>query len=73
MSAKHRTVVQFDYKPPISEVSIMGNGIGIYKNPWCNQYVCPEGYAFFYNGINQGRIIWTASPEGYYVDKDEIK
>lgn len=54
-----------------SEVSIMGNGIGIYKNPWCNQYVCPEGYAFFYNGINQGRIIWTASPEGYYVDKDE--
>lgn len=49
----------------------MGNGIGIYKNPLSNQYVCPEGYAFYYNGINQGRIIWTVSPEGYYVDKDE--
>lgn len=44
--------------------------IGTYKNPWCNQYVAPEGYAFYYQGINQGRIIWTSSPEGYYVDKD---
>ena len=49
----------------------MGNSIGLYKNPWCNQYVAPQGYAFYYNGICQGRIIWTASPEGYYIDKDE--
>jgi len=43
-----------------------------YKNPYCNQYCSPYGYAFYYNGINQGRIIWTASPEGYYIDKDEV-
>ena len=55
-----------------SEVS-MGNSIGMYKNPTSNQYVAPEGYAFYYNGICQGRIIWTASPEGYYVDKDETQ
>ena len=48
-------------------------GIGIYKNPWNNQYVAPQGYAFFHNGINQGRIIWTSSPEGYYVDKDDTQ
>lgn len=46
--------------------------IGMYKNPWNHQYVAPEGYAFYYNGVNQGRIIWTSSPEGYYIDKDEI-
>ena len=50
----------------------MGNAIGLYKNPLNNQYVAPYGYAFYYQGINQGRIIWTASPEGYYIDKDEI-
>ena len=50
-----------------------GTSIGLYKNPWCNQYVAPEGYAFYYNGINQGRIIWTASPEGYYMDKDDTE
>lgn len=49
----------------------MGNAIGLYKNPLNNQYVAPCGYAFYYQGINQGRIIWTASPEGYYIDKDE--
>lgn len=48
-------------------------GIGIYKNPLNNQYVCEEGYAFYYNGINQGRIIWTANPDGYYVDKDNLR
>jgi len=46
-------------------------GIGIYKCPWSNQYVAPEGYAFYYQGVNQGRIIYTASPEGYYVAKDD--
>lgn len=45
--------------------------IGIYKNPLNNQYVCPEGYSFYYNGINQGRVIWTANPDGYWIDKDD--
>lgn len=49
----------------------MKNSINKYKNPWCNQYVAPQGYAFYYNGINQGRIIWTSSPEGYYIDNDD--
>lgn len=49
----------------------MSNGIGIYKNPLSNQYVCPEGFHFMWYGVNMGRIIWTASPEGYYVEKDE--
>lgn len=49
----------------------MSNSIGMYKNPYNNQYVAPEGYAFYYNGINQGRIIWTSSPEGYYIDVDD--
>lgn len=47
------------------------NSIGMYKNPLTNQYVAPYGYTFYYQGINQGRIIWTASPEGYYIAKDE--
>ena len=51
----------------------MSNSIGMYKNPYNNQYVAPEGYAFYYNGINQGRIIWTSSPEGYYIDVDNTK
>lgn len=42
-----------------------------YKNPLCNQYVCPEGYSFYRNGVNMGRIIWTSSPEEYYVKKDD--
>ena len=48
------------------------NSIGMFKNPWCNQYVAPYGYAFYYQGVNQGRIIWTSSPEGYYIAKDEV-
>ena len=46
-------------------------GIKIYKNPYCNQYVAPYGYAFFYNGECQGRIIWRNNVEGYYIDKEE--
>lgn len=46
-------------------------GIKVYKNPLSNQYVAPYGYSFYYNGINQGRVIWTASPEGYYIAKDK--
>ena len=49
----------------------MSDSIGMYRNPYNHQYVAPQGYAFYYNGINQGRIIWTASPEGYYIDKDD--
>lgn len=51
------------------------NSIGMYRtfnkmlNQW--QYVAPYGYAFYYNGINQGRIIWTSSPEGYFIAKDD--
>lgn len=45
--------------------------IGMMKNPWCNQYVAPQGYHFVYNGENQGRIIWTNNPDGYWIDKDE--
>lgn len=47
------------------------NSIGMYKNPYNNQYVAPYGYSFYYQGINQGRIIWTSSPEGYYIAKDK--
>ena len=50
----------------------MSDSIGMYKNPYTHQYVAPEGYAFYYNGINMGRVIWTSSPEGYYVDKDDL-
>lgn len=42
-----------------------------YKNPYNNQYVAPYGYSFYNNGVNQGRIIWTSSPEGYYIKNDE--
>lgn len=51
----------------------MSNAIGIYRVPMSNQYVCNEGWHFCWNGINMGRIIWTSSPEGYYVEKDESK
>jgi hypothetical protein len=54
-----------------NKMELFKNTINKYRNPYYNQYVAPEGYAFFYNGINQGRIIWTSSPEGYYIDKDE--
>lgn len=47
------------------------NNINQYKNPYNNQYVCPDGYNFYYNGICQGRIIWTSTPELYYVKEDE--
>lgn len=46
-------------------------GMEIYKTPDCNQYVAPSGYAFYYNGEYQGRIIWRNNIEGYYLDKDE--
>lgn len=47
------------------------NSIGMYKNPYNNQYVAPYGYCFYLNGVNQGRIIWTSMPENYYIDKDD--
>ena len=45
-------------------------GIEQYKNPLDGQYVAPEGYSFYHNGINVGRVVWTSSPEDYYVKKD---
>ncbi len=48
--------------------------IGIYKNPWNNQYVAPQGYAFYdAKGNRLGRIIWRRKSEvnGIYVDKDD--
>lgn len=47
------------------------NSIGMYKNPLDNQYIAPEGYSFYINGVSQGRVIWTAKPEDYYIDKDK--
>lgn len=41
-----------------------------YKNPLSNQYVAPEGKSFYCNGVNMGRIIWTSSPESYYIKDD---
>lgn len=70
MSAKHRTVVQFDYKPPISEVS-MENNIKQYKNPYDNQYVAPDYYCFYNSdGERLGKIIWVNNTDGIYIDKD---
>ena len=31
-------------------------GIGIYKSPWCDQYVCNQGYSFYKDGIIIERI-----------------
>ena len=45
--------------------------IGLYKNPYNNQYVAPRGYEFYRNGEYIGRIAWIDRPDGYYVDKDE--
>lgn len=49
------------------------NSIGMYKNPWCNQYVAPYGYAFYdTKGNCLGKIIWRKKSEvnGIYIDKD---
>lgn len=35
------------------------------------QYVAPYGHHFMYNGVSQGRIIWTNNPDGYYIEKDD--
>ena len=76
MSAKHRTVVQFNYKPPISEVS-MENNIKQYKNPlvlgYMSQYVAPFGYHFERFGVNYGRIAWFSNVDGITIEKDETK
>lgn len=42
-----------------------------YKNPYNNQFVAPYGYSFYRNGVNMGRIIWTSSPDDYYIKKEE--
>lgn len=50
-------------------------GIGIYKCPWSDQYVCNQGYSFYKDGRRLGRIVWLRSNElnGIYVDKDELE
>lgn len=45
--------------------------IKLYKNPITNQYVAPYGYCFYYNGKNQGRVIWASDPTNYYLKKDD--
>lgn len=47
--------------------------IGMMKNPWCNQYVAPQGYHFVYDGQNLGRIVWISNNrvDGYWIEKDE--
>ena len=49
----------------------MKNNITQYKNPYVSQYTAPYGYTFYQNGENVGRIIWTSTPENYYIKKDE--
>lgn len=46
------------------------NSIGIYKNPYNNQYVAPYRYCFFNSEGNKlGRIIWVNNVDGIYIDK----
>lgn len=47
--------------------------IKLYKNPLTNQYVAPYGYCFYYNGKNQGRVIWASDPTNYYLKKDVVE
>lgn len=70
MSAKHRTVVQFNYKPLNGEVS-MENDIRKLKNPYVNQYVAPIGYHFMRGSVNYGRIAWFSNVDGITIEKDE--
>ena len=49
----------------------MKNNIAQYKNPYVNQYVCPEGYHFERDGINYGRIAWFSNVNGIIIVKDE--
>lgn len=42
-----------------------------YKNPFCNQYVAPDGYCFYNEkGEKLGKIVWLNSVNGIYVDID---
>ena len=42
-----------------------------YKNPYVNQYVCPEGYHFERDGVNYGRIAWFSNVNGITIEKNE--
>lgn len=42
-----------------------------YKNPYCNQYCSPYGYAFYKDGKCLGRIIWRNNTDGITIEKDE--
>ena len=45
------------------------NSIGMYKNQYNNKYVEPYGYAFYINGDNQRRRIWTSITEKTSEDR----
>lgn len=46
------------------------NSIGMYKNPYYDQYVAPYRYCFFNSeGKKLGRIIWENNVDGIYIDK----
>ena len=49
----------------------MKNNIIQYKNPYVNQYVCPEGYHFERDGVNYGRIAWFSNVNGITIEKNE--
>ena len=49
----------------------MKNEIKKYKNPYVNQYVCPEGYHFQRGNVNYGRIAWLSNVDGVTIEKDE--
>lgn len=49
----------------------MKNIIKQYKNPYVNQYVCPEGYHFERDGVNYGRIAWFSNVNGITIEKNE--
>ena len=51
----------------------MKNNIKQYKNPYVNQYTCPDGYHFERDNQSLGRIIWRRLNEidGIYVKKDD--
>lgn len=47
------------------------NNINLYKNPYVQQYVAPEGYHFERDGVSYGRIMWISNVDGITIEKDE--
>ena len=40
------------------------------KNPYVQQYICPDGYHFERNGVNYGKVIWMSNVDGVTIEKD---